>query len=800
MIYHYCLTFQTRQNMIDAHTLETLDYPQVRDRIAKLALSALGGEQVSSSVPMTDLREIKRELALASEMVWSFSEDDGIPMAGIKDFREAIRQAALEGAMAEPAPLLDLASTLGVVAKLARWIAKRSGSIPGVSDIAAALEPCEELAKNINRVIDEATGEIKDSASSELSRLRRDIDKGTSALRKQAESAMRSLGDQVLSEPLVTVRDGRLVLPVKTQRQSSVPGIVHDQSASGQTLYVEPLACVEAANHVRSLETSERKEVERLLRELTNEVHTNLPRLKSDVEALSILDRLYAVASSARQTDASVPEMVESGSLVILAGRHPILIAKATDEKPVIPLDFALENQTSTVIISGPNAGGKTVALKTIGLVSLMAQTGWLVPCADGTRLPVFNQVFAEIGDEQSIEEDLSTFSGRMRSLTRFSAEAKDRTLILVDEIGSGTDPDQGAALARALLESWHAGGARTVATTHLGSLKAFAHESSWADNGSMEFDGEAFAPTFRYHHGLPGSSYALEISKRVGLKDEVLLRSEELLGDETLTAESLISDLSTRLEAVNRQAADLDSREQVLEINEKEYSERFSDIKETARRRRQEAGQEAADILKNSRALVEKTVAEIKSKDASTKSIRDAKAVIEYARQAASKTAEDAKLTVAGDSDLQIRDWVQITSMKTGGELMSIDSERKRGAVQTKNSRLDVDLSDLTKTSRPKEKRRTNSPHSSAADQASMDVDLRGMTFAEAWPVMERFLDDAYLAGLPSVRVIHGKGTGALRQQIVDELGSHPHVKNHKTAPLDQGGAGVTLVELESS
>ena len=787
--------------MMDAHALEVLEFPKVRRHIARGAVSSLGREAIEGTEPWTDIADIRRELACSDEMAQAVRWDDPVPMRGVMDIRAAVSVARRVGARLDASALLDIAQTAESAARLRKYFEARREKFPRLWDIASALEGCPEVVERINRAID-PSGMVRDSASPKLGRLRRELDQARATLRSNLERLVNRLGADVLSDRLVAMRGGRPVIPVRASHKNAVAGIVHDQSATGQTIFIEPLEAVEDSNRIREIEIAEQHEVDRILAELTDRVRDHLPKFEVNLRALARLDALYAIGTYAGQNDAVAPRLAEDGTFELVEMRHPLLdIRLKSQGSGAVPLTCRIRPDTHLVVISGPNAGGKTVALKTIGLAIAMTQAGFLIPAHHLTALPVFGHLFAEIGDEQSIENDLSTFSSRMSHLAHICEEALEDTLILVDELGSSTDPEQGAALSRAILSHWATRRARVFVTTHLGSLKEFAHEQPWAVNASMEFDQTTLRPTFRLVVGIPGSSYALEISRRVGLSTEIISAAEAELGEGGVKAEKLIAELTRHLEEARAVQEDMERRERELAEREAEYAERFTKVAADRKRMVREAREEAERIVREARSLVERTVADLRRTQGSTEAIKDARRELQDSlektraalRESADRQAERPK-------DLEVGNWVRLKPLGTTGELVSLGKDR--GAVQTDSARLEVPLEQIEKVAdAPPERQKSGgvAVTSDASSTFAPEIDVRGMTFEDAWQLLDRYLDDATMARYPRVRIIHGKGTGALRTKINRQLEEDERVASHQMGELHEGGAGVTIVNIHT-
>ena len=789
--------------MTGTHTLDVLEFPRVKTLIAELAASAFGREAVEQAEPLSDPDDIREQLAFADEMAQAVRWGDPVPMGGLRDIRNALAVAEHPGSRIDPTELLELGDTIRSTGRIKFHFGSRREKYPRIADIASAIEDTSDLAANIDRIVD-GGGFVKDSASSKLARLRRDLDQERQSLRSGLDRMVNRLSDDVVGDRVVSFRGGRPVIPIRATHRNRLPGIVHDQSATGQTIFVEPMESVEQSNHIRQLELDEEREVERILTELTDAVREHVPAIRSTLNVVRELDRLYAIASYADASNGVAPTISDDGTFELVEMRHPLLDERLRAEggEGAVPVTVRLTGDQRIVVVSGPNAGGKTVALKTIGLASVMAQAGFLVPAGHLTVLPAFSTVFAEIGDEQSIEQDLSTFSSRMGHLARISDEADSDTLVLVDELGSATDPEQGAALSRALLSRWGDRGALAVVTTHLGALKEFAHEHPSAANASMEFDQESLSPTFRLHLGIPGSSYALEISRRVGLEQEIIDDAERQLGEDVVRTEELIADLTTRLERAVERERELERRARELETRESEYEERFSAVRADQKRLVREANEKAEKILLESRALVERTVAELRRTQASSDAIREGRHSIQESLAETRKAIEaSAPEPVVRTDKLEVGDWVRVASLGLTGELVALD--KHRGAVQTDTARMEVSADQIERAGERPRGRATKgggvSAQTSAADTFRPEIDVRGLTFDDAWTLVDRYLDDAVLARYPRVRIIHGKGTGALRKKFGEQLAGDDRAGSHTLGELHEGGIGVTVVNVRS-
>jgi DNA mismatch repair protein MutS2 len=796
--------------MIDAHTIEVLEFDKVREIVSGYTISALGRERVAALAPMDEVGRIRDELSRVAEFLDLVSFGDPMPIRGIKDVRSALERSAVEGAMLEPKDFLDLGDTLGVIRKLAAYFASHQEKYPLLSQLTGDLEGHPEVEANIGRVVDPG-GEVKDSASKALRQIRRDIEAQRESLRQELDALLKRLPDQVVQDRLVTLRNGRYVIPIRENQRGRVEGIVHDQSASGATVFVEPLTTLERNNQIRQLELAERREIGRILRELTTQIRDIRESLMAGMCTLGELDVLYAKASYGADFGAIAPRLNEQGCMRIIEGRHPLLCVRYRQEEheeEVVPLDIEVGAAFDTLLITGPNAGGKTVALKTMGLLTLMALSGLPIPAGAKTEIAVYRRIYADIGDEQSIENDLSTFSSRARRLARICRNADSDTLVLLDEIGSSTDPDEGSALAMAALEQLTRRGVRTIATTHHGRLKAFAHEQARIENGSMQFDRETLRPTFRFRPGIPGSSYAFEIAERLGMPAEIIERATRYGGAEARQLEDLIGELERVQQEYETKSQRLEHAVSEHERLSAEYEEKVRGAKEEVRAIREAALRESGEILSKANALIERAVTDIRSRDADRASIVEAKTAIAKASQKVKqrqKALREPKTETKPIPDVAVGDWV--LAERFGGRAPVIAAKKAAGKIQIQvgHAKVWIRMSDITGVEKGNGQRPEVRGQRSKASyvggnwgrEVGPSVSVRGMTLDEALPKVDQYLDDAYLARLGQVVIIHGKGTGVLREHVGALLERDPRVKSQRLGEWNEGGNGVTIVEM---
>jgi DNA mismatch repair protein MutS2 len=739
--------------------------------VAAHAVSALGAAAVSSRRPSIDIESIREDLATVGELLSHFRDSGRFVPRPVEDLGETLRLLATPGSVLEGGALRDLANALEAMTETASALGALSDDAPRVAALAVTVPPAK-LALRIERAI-EPDGRVADAASPGLKRARqrlRDVRQRLIALLERLQRDLSS--HQAASDAGVTLRGGRYVIPVRRDSRSAVRGIVHGESASGTTLFVEPAESVELGNNLNACEAEEVRETLAVLRALTDDVRQEAGPLRDGIDMCVRADDLYARARYALDAQAAVPTIEPAPTGTAVSGAvHPLIRSDA--ERPV-PFDLTLADGARTVVVSGPNAGGKTVLLKAIGLLSAMAQSGVVPPVGRGTVLPCFNRIFADIGDHQSIEASLSTFSAHVAALRTILVDADNRSLVLLDEIGGGTDPTEGAALAGAVLVSLHARGVQTVATTHLGSLKELAAATDGIVNASLEFDAETLAPTYRFLMGKPGRSYAIAIARRLGLPDDVLARADALTPEAARSLEATLAELETREATLSGREADVESLRARLEADAVKLTRGLDDLHARersieARAREQEASgrEQARTFLLEARRRVEDALGMARA------------AVNEATAKEARRLVEDG----VRDEGEALRKLEEAARAK-GWKLRTADT-------------ADADLS--APRPPPKRKRPTGPSVVTTVAGAQSEIDLRGRRADEAEVELRLAIDAAVVADLPRLRVIHGKGTGALRVTVAQVLDRDPRVARHRLAPPQEGGSGVTVVEFRA-
>ncbi|WP_412728476.1 endonuclease MutS2 [Geobacillus thermodenitrificans] len=779
--------------------LRILEFDKVKEQLAEHASSALGLEKIAALVPSSDLDEVAVWLEETDEAAAVLRLRGYVPLDGVVDIRSHLKRAAIGGVLS-PIELLEVAATAAASRQMKQLIMSlhdEHGGLARLADYADELAEVPALEEDIRRSIDDH-GEVLDTASDRLRSLRGQIRAAEARIREKLESIIRSPSAQKrLSDAIITIRNDRYVIPVKQEYRSAYGGIVHDQSASGATLFIEPQVVVELNNALREARAKEKQEIERILRELSAKVAEHDEPLKRAVEALAHFDFLFAKAKYARRLQAAKPAVNNRGYLRFLQARHPLI-----DQDKAVPNDIVLGGDYTTIVITGPNTGGKTVTLKTVGLLTIMAQAGLFIPAADGSEAAVFRSVFADIGDEQSIEQSLSTFSSHMVNIVDILRHVDEESLVLFDELGAGTDPQEGAALAIAILDEVHGRGARTVATTHYPELKAYGYNRPGVVNASVEFDTETLRPTYKLLIGIPGRSNAFDISRRLGLDERIIERAKVQVSAESHSVENMIASLERSKKQAEEDEARAHSAREEAERLRAEWEQKLEELEDKKAEQLAEAAQKATDIIRAAEREAERIINELrrlqKEKQAEVKEheliaakqrLAAAVPVVEKRKKTKKATARHA---------FQPGDEVKVTSLNQKGYLLEKVSEDE-WQVQLGILKMKIHERDLEYIGSAPAKEVTPIATVKGKDaHVSLELDLRGERYEDALVRLEKYIDDAVLAGYPRVSIIHGKGTGALRQGVQQFLKQHRAVKSFRFGAANEGGTGVTVVELK--
>ena len=787
--------------MMKERTLRVLEFTKIRDMLTEKALTPLGAEKCQALAPSTNFQEISEWQEETEEALVVLTYVGGHPMASFSDVRPYLALCD-KGATLSPKALLEIATLMRACRTARSALVTERDNTPRLKEKASLLGSFRNLEDDITTAI-LSEDEIADKASNELANIRRHLRGATERIKERLNSMIRSSAYQkYLQDPILTMRNDRYVLPVKAEYRASVPGLVHDQSASGATLFIEPMAAVEMGNELKQWEAKEAQEIERILAALSAEVAPYAVQLKENLELLAELDFAFAKGLLSRDMSGVTPKMNRDGFINIIRGRHPLI-----DREKVVPSNLWMGREFTTLIITGPNTGGKTVTLKTVGLFTLMAQAGLHVPADLGTELAVFQQVFADIGDEQSIEQSLSTFSGHMTNIVGIMNEVTADDLVLFDELGAGTDPTEGAALAQTILTALLRKQVRTLATTHYSELKAFALSTPGVENASVEFNVETLRPTYRLSIGVPGKSNAFEISRKLGLSEGLIDEAKKLLSTEDKRFEDVIANAEYHRQVAEkeRKLAEQAAAETTKLRDEAEFLRREMEAKREASLRK--AKDEARRILENARRESESVMRELKQMKKSAASGPDMQAAALRKRledgidSLSEGLAQKADRVDKPPKTLKVGDEVEILNLKTRGVVLSAPDAKGEVQLQAGIVKLKAHISQLRLVKEEPAKKQKSSFHAETGAMTRtvpMECDVRGMALDEAIPVVDQYLDEAVLASLTEVSIIHGKGTGVLRSGIQQHLRRHPHVKSFRLGVYGEGESGVTVVTLK--
>ena len=784
---------------MDTESFKVLEYEKITSWLADFASTMRGKELCRSALPSGDYDAVVRFHQETAEAV-QIQQSQTPPFGGIYDLRQITKKASM-GSILEVDELRSVMSTMAGMRNVKYFFRDLAMDVPMLKELAKPLEILGVVERHLKDTIDEH-GNFRDDASPELRRITRELQAAQARVKDRLSTILHDAANQkYFQEAIVTMRDDRYVIPVKQEYRNYFPGVIHDQSASGATLFVEPLATVELNNTVRQMELARAQEIQRILRKLTAEIAQNTRILEENCAILSTIDLIFARARLAHEMEAYPPTLNQEGFVRLKRARHPLL-----PRGKVVPIDIELGKTFSILLITGPNTGGKTVSMKTLGLLALLAQIGCFLPTAPDSEIPVYRNIYADIGDEQSIEQSLSTFSAHTRNIVRIIDKAEPGDLILLDEVGAGTDPDEGAALARSIIEHFLQHNICTVATTHYATLKTFAYTQPGVENASVEFDLKTLRPTYRLLIGIPGASNAFSISRQLGLSKDIVARAEIYVNEEHTHFENVVNELEqekkgyeTRNHMLHMKEAELNAMEVRLR------TERDSLIK-TRQELLHKAREEANNIVRDARRSAEETIKSLKEQfddhgvKERRKAIQEARNRLDEAYvQGDIRRNEPVGKPVRADA-VQNGDIVYIQSLGQEGTVLSVQD--KDLTVQVGGLRTIVKMNACTFVAHKKKKKSTKvhvapSISGKAADIRSQ-IDVRGMTVSEAEAVLGKFIDDAVFTGLSKILLIHGKGTGALRQGLQDYLKHHRSVLTFSFADISEGGTGATVVELK--
>jgi len=782
------------------HTLQHLGFDDVRQWLTNEAAGVVVQTQFEQLQPSRDRAEIEAQFARIREFDGLMEASSSFQLQSYADLGNILELLALEGSTLFTEDLSSLNRILEQTRTLQQIYLKHlSGTKSVWQETFQRITALPAIEKSIRQVVG-PEGEVLDTASSTLAALRRKLRKSAGSIRSSMNELVHKYGEAgYLNESQASIKGGRLVLPVLSSYKHQVKGVIQDMSKTGVTTFIEPFEIIELNNQIKTMEAEEQQEIQRILRALTARIHPHYPEIRSNYEMLQIIDFHVALVKFSKTFACSIPTLSEDGTLLLKAARNPRLAL----QRKVVPLDLAMPADINTLIITGPNAGGKTVALKTIGLLVMMANSGVPIPAAQGCIIPVFDQIFSDIGDQQSLVNDLSTFSAHMGTLIRILEQATAKSLVLLDELGTGTDPAEGGALSRSILEVLGHRGVKTVATTHLGDLKVFAHEADFVMNGAMEFDREGLKPTYRFQAGVPGSSYGFEISRRLGLSEQILKSARKYIGWARDSMEALLRTLEAERVSLSSLKSANATLQRELKLKQQRMDSALESVQKAERKADREAARKAGQIISDARQTVEQVIRQIKESQAGKASIKEVHAVLDQVEssleQVIDETEEPRQIHKISIEQIVPGKEVTVLSMDQQGVVLESPA-RGKVFVEVAGKRMRIPLDWLGQTAeKPQEEIATRTVvNVSDRSGSSYHLDLRGYRAEAAMDELSRFLDQAVLSNLSQLQIIHGKGTGVLKEVVHELLEKHPSVKSKRLGGMDEGGAGVTLVELK--
>lgn len=790
---------------MDNNPLDILELEKIKNEVKKYAATTIGREIIAGLSPVADYDYVKERLAEVTAAKELLKEYGSPPFGGIRDLREIIKKID-KGIVLSAKELVDVRTTLcgfkslrsyfnEVVSNLDPRLIEKAFSL--VIDEGLKIKTLPVVERELDRCLDEY-GDIRDRASDRLANIRSEINRLGNRVRDRMDSIIKNSKYQnMLQDTLITRRGDRYVVPVKHEYRNTFAGIVHDQSASGMTLFMEPLAIVKLNNRLRELKREEEEEIYRILQQLTGLLQGELAIIRENLKLVSVLDVIFARAGYSQKIGGIAPEINQQGIIKIYQGRHPLL------KKEAVPIDISVGDEFTTLIITGPNTGGKTVALKTLGLFVLMVESGLHIPAERGTDISIFKKVFADIGDEQSIEQNLSTFSSHINRIKSFLDNADHDSLVLLDELGAGTDPKEGAALGIAILERLRETGVVTVATTHYSQLKSYAYSQSGVENASVEFDLDTLQPTYRLLMGIPGGSNAFAIALRLGIPEEIIKEARKLLSSHEIEIENIIAGLNAERKKYQELKESFQQKEREVSSLKEKYSFLIDSFREEKAKILKEAREEAAELINRAREEAREIIKKLKQAELTSRPEIDrmANRVNESFKDISEELADNSTgVEESIDKEISVGDQVRLKSVGRKGEVLEIDEEKEEATIQAGIMTIKARLADLVRVEMPDEKKEEllHSYRVKKIERVSSRLDLRGERFDLAQRKLDKYLDDVFLAGLKQVEIIHGKGTGALRKAVSDLLEKNPHVSSYRLGRQEEGGSGVTIVTLK--
>ncbi len=782
--------------MISSAVLEKLEFQKILNHIVNYAVTENGKKKISNLLPGTELKNILDEGKAVSEAKEILIRSVPPNFDSLPDLFETLAQARIEGVVLSSKKILEILRLAKLSRSLNQFLKQNAEIVPSLLNYQNYLLTDKVFEHHIEKIIDE-TGEIKENASQKLSEIRKQIREKQSSLVKSINKIMKSLDDDgIVREDYLTLRDGRMVIPIKAEHKRHLRGFIHSESATGQTVYIEPEQTLELNNEIVTLGFAEKREIEKLLKDLTQLIGKESEKLKETLKTVAYLDSLFARAKYSVEIIGAFPSLMQNQDFFLSDARHPVLLKKLGRENTV-PLNLQLKDQR-VIIITGPNAGGKTVVLKSIGLLALLVQSGIHIPVSPDSNFHIFKNILIDIGDEQSIEDDLSTFSSHLNNLKDILINSKDDSLVLLDEIGTGTDPAEGSALGAAVLLKLRDNGALVFASTHHGSLKIIANSEQGFANAAMEFDHEELKPTYKFKPGIPGSSYAFEIAKRRGLDDELIKTASQMMESDKYKLENFLAEIEAKSNKLETKLKEMESENSRLAGLSDLYKNNINRLELEKKEILRKTKIEADEFLKGVNQKVENVIKQIKESEARKDVIKEAKKIITDIKAETEKIYLPEIESEINITDFSVGSLVSIKNTATSGKIIQIDKQKNKAIIESGLIKMQVELKDLIPGKNQKKEIQEPHYHNLNTSPAKYRLDIRGKKSSEADFEILKFIDDSYMSGLDRVEILHGKGTGALKKTVKEILDEHNRVKKYYFAPVEFGGEGITIVELD--
>jgi DNA mismatch repair protein MutS2 len=782
--------------MISTSVYDKLEFNKVLQYISKYSQTEKGKEVVLSLLPSDDQQNAKTEGELVTQAKEILIKNVYPPLEYLPDMSVSLSSSTIEGSVLESKKILDIYRLAVISRNLYSYLKSNSDTAPALANLGMSLFVDKVFEHSVSKIINES-GDVKDNASPKLLEIKREINDRRDELVRSVNRLVKSLSDKdIVREDYLTLRDGRIVIPVKVEHKRHIRGFIHSESSTGQTVYIEPEETLELNNEIISLTFAEKREIERLLKELTKKIGLVSQELKNTQAIIGHIDSVFARAKYSIEVIGSYPTINSREPFYIKEGRHP-LILKRLGRSNTVPMNVRIENK-HVVLITGPNAGGKTVVLKTIGLLALMVNSGIHIPVDPDSNFHFFREILVDIGDEQSIEDDLSTFSSHLSNIYKILSTAGQESLVLLDEIGTGTDPAEGSAIATAVLIGLRDKKATVFASTHHGSLKLIAHDLEGFENAAMEFDNENLKPTYAFRQGVPGSSYAFEVAKRIGFDEGFLSRAAEYLDTDKHKLENFLTEIETKSKKLEEKLNQLEIENTRLTGLSNLYKQNVDKLDREKKSILKKAKEDADNYIKGINKKVEQVIKEIKEANASPEVIKSSHAAIKDLKEN-NRTFVKEEMSVPVENYVpETGDFVKVRNTETTGKVLEINKDKNKAVISVGSLKMQVSLNELSPAKKEKSNNSADTSYNyMTSSYANVRLDIRGERADEAEFRVIKFLDEAYTSGLERIEILHGKGTGALKKTVKDVLKSDGRVKNFYFAPIELGGDGITIAEL---